>query len=168
MALLPAFLRRPTAILKMPEAIARGLTPTAFIREMKAAGFSYRKTRMLSDWHNVAGTEARKDKLKYVRKDRLPSMRSVADVDWAMEKEYMYKVKVWVQIRPDEPLRERFVNITHDKLITPRQIEQELYARWAGWERYEPEIIKRMEMVGAWHRIELLEEPTPTPFAERE
>ena len=153
----PTYLRRPTAILKMPEAIERGLTVTAFIKEMKAQGYSYRKTRMLADWHNVAGTEARKDVYKFVRKDRKMSIRSMADVDWEMSKEYMYKYKVYTSTREGEPLTERFVNIVHDANLTPLEQEQLLYERWADWENYYPERIERFELVGAWHRMPLLE-----------
>ena len=159
MALLPSYLRRPTAILKMPEAILRGLTPTAFIRELKDLGLSYRRTLMLADWRSVSGIEAKKDVIKYVRKDRMPSIRSVADVEWEMSKEYMYKVKAWSQTRPDEPLTERFVNITSDKLLTPAQIEQQVYGRWGEWERYEGETLKRVQVVGVYHKIE-------TPLSE--
>jgi hypothetical protein len=154
MALIPLFLRRPTAILKIPDAIARGLTPTAFIKELMAEGLSYRRTLMLADWRSVAGIEAKKDVAKYVRKDRVPTMRVMADVEWELSKEYMYKVKTWSRTSPDEPLTERFVNLPSDKLLTPREIEQQVGERWGEWERYAPERLERLTVVGYFHRIE--------------
>lgn len=154
MALLPSFLRRPTAILKMPEAIARGLSAEGFIRELKGIGASYRRTLMLADWRSVSGIEAKKDVVKYVRRDRLPSIKAVADVEWELSKEYMYKVKAWTQTHPDEPLAERFVNIVSDRLLTPLQIEEQIYERWGEWEKYEGESIKKLQTVGVYHRID--------------
>jgi len=154
MAIIEAFLRRPAAIMKIPDAIARGLNITGFIKELKSAGLRYRRTDMLSDWRSVSGIEAKKDVIKYVRKDRLPSMRSVADVEWELSKEYMYKVKSWTQTRPDEPLTERFVNVMSDKLLTPAEIETQVYSRWGEWEKYEGEALKRIQVVGVYHKID--------------
>lgn len=154
MALIPLFLRRPQAILKIPDALARGLTATSWIKELKGLGLSYRKTNMLADFRSVAGIEAKKDAIKYVRKDRLPSIRAVADVEWELSKEYMIKVKTWSQTRPDEPLEERFVNIMSDKNLTPAEIQTQVQARWGEWEKYEGEVLKRVQPVGVYHRIE--------------
>ena len=168
MALIPTYLRRPSAILKIPEAIARGLTVEGFIRELKEAGLTYRRTLMLADWRSVSGIEAKKDVVKYIRKDRMPSMRAVADVEWNMSEEYMYKVKCWVRVEPDEPLRERFANYMSDKLLTPAQLEKPFYEKWSRTEKYEKEILERIQLIGIYHRVEYLEEPTPSPFTERE
>jgi len=157
MAIIPTYLRRPSAILQIPSAIARGLTPTAFIKELKAAGLSYRRTLMLADWRSVAGIEAKKDLIKYVRKDRLPSMRAIADVEWELSAEYMYKANVWSRLTPDSPLTERFVNIMSDKPLTPAQMEAEVYERWGEWERYSAEELKAVKVVAAYHKIPLME-----------
>ncbi|KKL53181.1 hypothetical protein LCGC14_2278050, partial [marine sediment metagenome] len=93
MATIASYLKRPTAILRMPQAIARGLTPTAFLSQLKLKGLGYRKQRFLADWRSVSGIEKRKDVFKYVRKDRRPSMKSMADVEWEMSEEYMFKVR---------------------------------------------------------------------------
>jgi len=154
MAKVPSYLRRSTAILKMPDAIARGLSAQGFIKELKAEGLGYRRTNMLADWRAVAGIEAKKDAVKYVRRDRLPSVKAVADVPWILSKEYMYKVKVTVQTEPDKPLQERFVNIMHDRLLTPVEIETQVRSQWGEWERYKGETINRLQIVGVYHKIE--------------
>jgi len=159
MAIIPFYLRRPSAILKLPEIIARGLTPTAFIKELTSLGLSYRRTLMLADFRSIANIEAKKGLFKYVRKDRLPSIRVIADVEWELSNEYMYKVKTWSQLKPDEPLTERFVNIMSDKLLTPAEIEQQVYSRWGEWEMYAAEKLKRIEPVGVYHKI-------PSPLEE--
>jgi len=168
MAIIEAFLRRPIAILKIPDAIARGLSPTAWIKELTSLGLSYRRANMLADFRSVAGTEARKGLLKYVRKDYIPNIRTMANVTWDMSREYMYKLNVWTQTRPGEVLVERQVNIMTNKAMTIGQVEQELYTKWGTWEKYEPEQIQKMEVIGAWHKVEMLEEPTPSPFLERD
>lgn len=154
MALIPSFVRRPSAILRIPDAITRGLTPSAFIRELKGMGLSYRKTLMLSDWHNVSGTEARKDRFKYVRRDRRPAMQELADVDWDMSQEYMYKARAWTRAVEGEPLEERFVNIMSDRPMSPKEVEEEIGERWADREKYGRDVLERIQVVAGWHRIE--------------
>jgi hypothetical protein len=154
MADVPSYLRRSTAILKMPEAIERGLSASAFLKELQAEGIGYRKTRFLADWRSVAGIEAKKDVVKYVRRDRRPSVKAIADVEWELSKEFMYKVKVMVQVEPDKPLQERFVNIMHDRLMTTPQVEAQVYSKWGEWERYAGEEIKTLQVVGVYHRVE--------------
>ena len=68
--------------MRMPQAIARGLTPTKFLAQLRLKGLGYRKQRFLADWRNVSGTEKRKDALKFVRRDRRPPMAAIADVAW--------------------------------------------------------------------------------------
>jgi hypothetical protein len=159
MAIIPVFVRRPVAILKIPQAIAQGLTVSGFIRQLQDVGLSYRRTLMLADWRSQAGIEAKKDVIKYVRKDRLPSMRAIADVEWELSQEYMYKAKVWSQLRAGEPLTERLVNIMSDMPLTPTEIESQIYERWGEWEKYSAEALKRVQVVGAYHRI-------PSPLSE--
>lgn len=159
MSIIPFYLRRPAAILKIPNAIARGLTVEGFIRELKVTTGTYRRIIMLSDWRSVSNIVVRKEVLKYVRKDRIPSMKLVADVEWDLSQEYMYKCKVWSETRPGEPMTERGVCILSDKPITPSQIESEVYSRWGEWEKYSAESLKRVQLVEAYHKI-------PSPLAE--
>lgn len=158
MSLLPSYLRRPASILQMPAAMARGLTIEGFIRELRSTIGTYRRQLMLADWRSVNNIEARKDVVKYIRKDRLPSMKAVADVEWEMSQEYMYKVHTWSQKQPGEPLTERFVNIMSDKLLTPAGVLEEVSERWGEWEKYENEELKRAVVVGVYHRVETLYE----------
>jgi hypothetical protein len=142
----------------MPEAMARGLTIEGFIRELRGTFGTYRRQLMLSDWRSVNNIEARKDVVKYIRKDRLPSIKAVADVEWEMSQEYMYKCHVWSQVEGVGPMKERFVNIMSDKLLTPAQVLEEVGERWGEWEKYENEELKRAVVVGVYHRVETLYE----------
>ncbi len=157
MALIASYLKRPTAILGMPAAIAKGLTPTKFLSQLKLKGLGYRKQRFLADWRSVSGIEKRKDVFKYVRKDRRPSMKSMADVEWEMSQEYMFKVRAKFRTAPDEPIQERFVNIPSDRAMTPAEVEAEVFERWNDWERYAGEELESANVVAGYHRIDELE-----------
>jgi len=157
MITIASYLKRPTAILKMPEAIARGITPTAFLKSLRLSGLGYRKQRFLADWRSVAGIEKRKDAFKYVRKDRRPSMKSMADVEWEMSEEYMFKVRAKYRTSPDAPIQERFVNIPSDRPLTPAEVEAEVYDRWNDWEKYAGEELESANVVAGYHRIDELE-----------
>jgi len=124
---------RAAVIPRMKSALAAGKSATAFIAEMRKAGLSYRRTDMLADWRSVGNIEEKKDLLKYVRKDRLPSPRLYAEVTWELSREFMYKLKVQTRLEPDKPIEERFVNVTTDRPMTPGELETEMYLRWAGW-----------------------------------
>lgn len=153
MAIIPFYVRRPAAILRMPEAIARGLTVQGFIRELTSIGATYRRTLMLADWRSVSGIEAKKDLIKYVRKDRLPTAKSIADVEWNFSKEYMYVANTWSRLRPDAPLTQRTVNLMSDIPLTPAQVEQQISEGWGVWEKYGQEKLERVLVKSAFHRI---------------
>lgn len=167
MAIVPKYLRRSVAILKMPEAIARGLSATKFLRGLQLSTGGYQKQRFLADWRNVSGTEKRKNAFKYIRRDRRPPMTAMADVDWDMEKEYMYKVRAFTRLHPGEPLEERFINIASDDPMSPDEIEAAARDSWTELQDSTPGELDRIQAVAGWHKIEGDLE-TPSPFIERE
>jgi hypothetical protein len=154
MALLPHSITRPSAMLKIPSLIAKGLSAEGIIRQLKSDLLSYRRTLMLSDIRSIMGIESHKDVLKYVRKDRLPSSKLIADVEWQLGKEYMYKLQVQSQVKKGEPLTERFVNIMSDKPLTISQVEAELQELWVGYEKYGEEQLKSYTVIAGYHRVE--------------
>lgn len=146
-------LRRSIAIKLIPKAFASGISVGAFIRQLQGTTGGYRRTTMLSDWRTVTGIEAKKDVLKYIRKDRLPSAASMADVEWGYDKEYVYKANTWSRIHPDEPLTERMVTFQSDTNLTPAQVEEQIAMKWSEWERYIPEKVERIQVVSVYHII---------------
>ena len=121
-------IKRSTAIPLMREAFAKGQSRASFLRELRAEGLTYRKTVMHSDWRSIAQLETKKDLLKYVRKDKLPTPRVIAKVTWDIKSEYMYVLKVKSRLAPDESITERNINIMQDTPLTPAEIER------LGWE----------------------------------
>ena len=123
MAELTSGQKRSVVILRAKTAFKKGLSASKFIADMKARGLSYRRTDMLSDWRSVNEVERKADAFKYVRKDRMPTARVIAQVDWSLSREYMYKVKIRSRLSPGEPITERFVNLMQDRPMTPAEIE---------------------------------------------
>lgn len=144
---------RAETIARMADAFRRGLSASRFIADMHKVGLSYRRSDMLADWRSEANIEAKKDTLKYVRKDRYPTEKSIADVHYAFSKEFMYKVKVQSVIRVGEPITERFVNIMSDVPMTPAMIEAEVTERWREWERYAVEEITGIQPWEAMRKV---------------
>lgn len=132
---------RAETIARMRGAITKGLSASRFIRDMRAAGLSYRRTDMLADWRNVAGVKKVEGALKYVRKDRYPTEKVMASQTWALSKEYMYVVRVKTQLRPDEPVLEHNVNIQNDVSMTPAMVEAMVIEERAKEEKYFGEIL---------------------------
>ena len=138
---------RAEVIARMRGAYDKGVSASRFIADMKTVGLSYRRADMLADWRSEANIKKKEDLLRYVRKDRYPTEKSIADVKYAFSKEYMYKVKVQSVIRAGEPITERFVNIMSDVPMTPATVEAEVAERWREWERYAVEEITGLQ---AW------------------
>lgn len=146
-------IERAIVIRKMGGAFKEGMSFNTFYNEMKEVGLSYRRTDMLGDWRSVGEIRVKEDLFKYVRKDYYPTEKSIAQVSFALSREYMYKVKVESRLRPDMPLTERFVNIMTDSPMTPRMVEQMVTEKWREWEKYMTEQIEAITPYTALHRV---------------
>lgn len=144
---------RAEVIARMRGALRQGINASRFIKDMKAAGLSYRRTQMLSDWRSVNQLESKKELFRYVRKDYYPSPRVMATVSWNLSREFMYKVRVQSRLAPGEPLTERFVNIMSDVPLTPGGVEASVMEQWAMWERYQKETIVKITPETAIRRV---------------
>lgn len=115
--------KRAEVILRAKGAFQQGLSASSFLADMKRQGLSYRRTDMLSDWRSVNELERKAEAFKYVRKDYFPSVKSIAQVDWDMAHEFMYKLKVQAQREPGQPLTEAYINIESDIPLTREMVE---------------------------------------------
>lgn len=146
-------LRRSIVKLLIPKAFKGGVSASSFINQLRLKGLTYRRTTMLSDWRTINEIEAKKDAIKYVRKDRLPTARFIATTEFEFSKEYIYKVKTWSRIHPEEPMTERQVTLLSDEPLTPREVEEQIATKWSAWERYVPEKLERLETFAAYHKV---------------
>lgn len=144
---------RYQVIAKMREAFRGGISVSKFLADMKAQGLSYRRTDMLSDWRTVNEIEKKGGALRFVRKDYYPAKAAMAEIEWALSKEYMYKVKTESRLRPDAPITTRFVNIMSDTPMTPSMLESEVESQWGEWERYGAEELTGLQVWSAVHRV---------------
>jgi len=143
--------KRSQVILRAKLAFKAGQSASKFITDMRARGLSYRRTDMLADFRSVNELEVKADRLKYVRKDRIPTAAVIAQVDWELSREFMYKVKIMSQTAPGEPLTERFVNIMQDRPMTPGEIEA---LTWAMIGEQSPKLQSQVVSVTPWTAIQ--------------
>ncbi len=146
---------RARVISLMRKAFRKGQSASSFIQNMSAVGLSYRRTDMLSDWRSVNEVEKKEGAFRFVRRDYYPAKQSLAEVEWSLSQEYMYKIKVQSRLRPDEPVTERFVNIMSASPLTPAQAESEVEMAWGEWERYSAEEIVSLQAWSAIHKVGL-------------
>jgi len=144
--------KRAAVIGLMRGAFKRGQSASSFLRDMRVKGLSYRRTDMLSDWRSVNELERKKGAMRYVRRDRFPATKAIAQVEWDMSDEWMYKVKVESRLSPGVPMTERFVNILSDHPMTPEMVEQAVTEKWSDWEDYTAETIEKMVVWTAIHK----------------
>ncbi len=147
-------LRRAIVHKLIPKLFKSGLSQSGYMRLMKSKGLSYNRINMTSDWRTILNIETKKDAIKFVRKDRVPSPRFMADVEWSYDKEYIYKANTWSRIHPEDPLTQRMVTFTSDKPLTPREVEEQIATKWSAWERYIPEKVEKIQVTSMYHRIE--------------
>ena len=146
-------IKRAAVIGLMRGAFRRGQSASAFLRDMKAKGLSYRRTDMLGDWRSVNELERKKGAMRFVRRDRFPATKAIAAVEWEMSDEFMFKVKVQSRLSPGEPIQDRFVNIMSDHPMTPAMVEQAVTEKWSEWEDYTAEAIEKMTVWTAIHKV---------------
>ena len=127
--------RRAIGVLKAKAAFKAGLSASKFISEMRDIGLGYRRQEMLADYRSVSNLEKKAGAMRFVRKDYYPAKAALAEVEWKLSREYMFKVKVSERLRPGEPITDRFVNIMADKPLTPGGVEAQVRYRWAGEEK---------------------------------
>ena len=140
-------IERATVLLRMKKAFHTGQSASSFIKQMQAEGLAYRRTQMLSDWRSTNEVERKKDVLKYVRRDYMPTRQVIAEVDWELSKEYLYKLQVHSKLSPFQPVTTRFINIMSDKLLSKAQVEE------IAFERYGTEKIERLQTVNVYRRV---------------
>ena len=140
-------IRRATAIPLMRRAIDKGQSRASFLRELRAKGLTYRKTTMYADWRTYAEIETKRDLYKYVRKDRIPSVKVMAEVPWKLPKEYMYYVKTRRRIAPDEPIVSQVKAVHFDLPLTPREVEE---LAWREIREQSPKLIEQVVGITAW------------------
>ncbi|GAG82164.1 unnamed protein product, partial [marine sediment metagenome] len=133
---------RAEVIARGRKAFRAGVSASRFITEMRGLGLSYRRTEMLADWRSINEIEKKAGAMRFVRKDYFPAVKSMAQVEWALSQEYMYKVKVTSRVSPGEPLTERFVNIMSDKPMTPAMVSEMTVEKWRDYEKYMAELIE--------------------------
>lgn len=132
-------------------AIREGISQAAFLRQAITEGFSVRRTVMIGDWHSIGETQKKTELFKYVRKDYHATPAVVAQVEWELSKEYMYKVKVLSRVRPGEPVTERFVNIMQDRPLTPGEVEA---LAWELIGEQSPKIASQVFSITPWTAIQ--------------
>ncbi len=147
-------LRRAIVAKLMPKAFKSGITGGRFYNLMKTKGLGYNKSQFLGDWRTKFDIESKKDALKYVRKDRLPSPLHMAEVPWKYDKEYVYKVQTWSRIHPDFPLVEKVGTIQSDKPLTPAEVEEETALKWPEWEEAcKQGKFERAQVIAGYHIV---------------
>jgi len=129
---------RAEVIARMRKAFRGGLSASSFINTMREAGLTYRRTDMLADWRSVNELEIKEGTARFIRKDRYPTEKTIAAVQWEMSKEFMYKVQVHSQLKAGEPITEKFINIMSDVPMTPSMVEAEVEDRWSELQESAP------------------------------
>ena len=84
---------------------------------------------------------------KYVRKGYLPTAAVIAQVDWDLKHDFMYKVKIASRTGVGEPLTERFVNIMQDRPRTPGEIEA---LTWEMIQAQSPKLQAQVVSITPW------------------
>lgn len=130
----------------MRKAIKEGQSRTAFLRDMKAKDLMYVRKRMIADWSKLTDVHKKIGAMTRIGRDVFPGARTIITTDWRTKEEYYYVVKVKTRIRVDAPITEHEISIESDKRLTPRMVEQRVWAEWP---------------IGRSPPEEILEEATP-------
>lgn len=145
-------INRAIAKAKMSAAIRSGQSAAGFISSMREQGFGYATQAMYADWRSAVATIGAEGALQKLRPTQRPSVKTMAEVEWALSKEYMYKVKVVVSEKGRKGTKERFVNILSDTRLTVQQIERAAKRTFTQSENYGRELVESLQAWTAYHR----------------
>lgn len=146
-------IERARLLLLMKKAFREKQSGTSLYWKLRAEGRVIRKTDFFRYWSTVTQIEQKTGRMRFVRKDRLATKADMVEKPWyRMSAEYMYKVKVFSRLRPDEPMVERFVNLMSDDPLTAGEITQGVIEKWAEWEDYTAEALEKIIPWTAVHR----------------
>lgn len=145
-------INRAIAMAKMWAAARKGQTATSFIREIRKAGLGYATQAMYKDYRSVAKTISMEGALGKLRPEQRPAGKTMAEVEWQLSQEYMYKVKVKVKEKGRKEPVERYANILSNLRLTMEQLQQEVYLRWQALEKYAGETLLEIVPFTAYHR----------------
>ncbi|MBA7524175.1 hypothetical protein ES705_16312 [subsurface metagenome] len=129
------------------------MSANSFIQQMKLKGLGRTRSTMLGDWRTVLNIEAKKDVEKYIRRDRVPSPKYMADVTWKYDKEWIYKAKTWSRIHPEAPLTEQMVTLTSDIPLTPREVEEQIGIKWPEWDSPPESLLEKVHVTSFYHKV---------------
>lgn len=146
-------IERAIAKAKMANAIRKGQTAAGFIEQMRKEGYGYATKTMYSDWRAAKESVAKEGALSKLSATQRPSIKTMAEVEWQLRKEYMYKVKVVVSEKGRKGTKERFVNILSDTRLTVRQIERAAKKTFTQSENYGRELLESLQAWTAYHRV---------------
>lgn len=144
---------RAIAKAKMAAAIRAGQNAAGFISQMRSQGFGYDNKLMYSDWRAAKQAIGLEGALQTLRPTQRPSTKTMAEVEWQISKEYMYKVKVIVSEKGRKGTKERFVNILSDTRLTVQQIERAAKKTFTQSENYGREVVESLQAWTAYHRV---------------
>ena len=146
-------LRRAIAIKLMPKAFKAGMSASSFRQMLRGKGLQYKWQTLLGDWRTKLNIEAKKDVDKYIRKDRIPAAKYMADVTWKYDKEWIYKAKTWARIHPEAPLTEQMVTFTSDVPLTPKQVEEQIGIKWPEWDSPPESLLEKVHVTSFYHKV---------------
>lgn len=153
MPLIAFGLRRAIYLKLIPKAFKSGMSANSFIHQMRLKGLGRRRPLMLEDWRTVNEIEAKKDVGKYIRRDRIPAAKYMADVTWKYDKEWIYKAKTWARIHPEAPLTEQMVTFTSDIPLTPREVEEQISMKWPEWDSPPDSLLEKVQVTSFYHKV---------------
>lgn len=129
----------------MRKAIKVGQSRTSFLKDMKAAKTTYIQREMIADWRFLKDEHEKTGALSELRRNAYPKDKHIITTKWEIGAEYMYVVKVGMQLKPDEPITTRQVSIVTDKRLSPTMIEQAVTEKWSEWTVSAPEPLVTIE-----------------------
>ncbi|GAI64682.1 unnamed protein product [marine sediment metagenome] len=139
-------LRRAAAKLLMPKAFKAGMSASGFRQLLRGKGLQYQWQTLLRDWRTTLNIEAKKDAIKFVRKDRVPSPMLFPEVDYKYSQEYIYFANTWSRTHPEAPITEQMVTYTSDIPLSAREVEEEITVDWPEWGSPKESMLEKVEV----------------------
>lgn len=152
MALAARTILSPSSLLALPfirSAVSSGLSANRLQVTLAAAGYGVRRTELLTAVRQIRGEALAADRLKYVRKDRLPDPSRLQLAATTTLRQYAFTARVQGFDTAAGEQKSRYVTVSTSNLMTVGDMEELAAEITTDPEVYEPFEVESVLIVAA-------------------
>lgn len=136
----------------MYQALSRGSSFNAFVRDARAHGIPVSRSSALEEWHTVQYEVQSWERFRSLSSGEVPEATEISALQFTQPGRFYYRLRTEAEPFKGGPTVERFVTVVSETELTMGEIENQLLRKWRGYDYGKEERLREMELVAAQHR----------------